>query len=150
MHRLPATLAFISAIVGTAASARAQDFYQGRTVNVIVGNTPSSGYDPYARLLARHMMRHLPGKPTMIVQNMPGAGSVKAAEYTYLLAPKDGTAFTLVMPGAFRPASRAARAKPPFLDCWSARASCAPASRPAFRPTTSKPLFAITSPPAPR
>ena len=100
MHRPAAALAVICGAACMIAPAGAEDFYQGKTVNVIVGNTPSSGYDPYARLLARHMPRHLPGRPTMIVQNMPGAGSVKATEYTYLLAPKDGTAFTLVMPGA--------------------------------------------------
>jgi tripartite-type tricarboxylate transporter receptor subunit TctC len=79
----------------------AQDFYQGKTINVIVGNVASSGYDPYGRVLARHMGKYIPGKPTVIVQNMPGAGSIKATDYTYNIAPKDGTTITLVMPGAF-------------------------------------------------
>jgi tripartite-type tricarboxylate transporter receptor subunit TctC len=79
----------------------AQEFYQGKTINVIVGNVASSGYDPYGRVLARYMAKYIPGKPTVIVQNMPGAGSIKATDYTYNIAPKDGTAITLVMPGAF-------------------------------------------------
>ena len=98
----------IASVAGTAMSCAvlatglaAQDFYQGKTINVIVGNVASSGYDPYGRVLARHMAKYIPGKPTVIVQNMPGAGSIKATDYTYNIAPKDGTAITLVMPGAF-------------------------------------------------
>ena len=93
-------LALSAAIVSMTVPAAAQDFYQGKTINVIVGNVPSSGYDPYGRVLARHMGKYIPGKPTVIVLNMPGAGSIKATEYTYVVAPKDGTAITLVMPGA--------------------------------------------------
>ena len=84
----------------TTVPAAAQDFYAGKTVTVIVGNTAGSGYDAYGRITARHMQKFIPGKPTMIVQNMPGAGSIKAVEYTALIAPKDGTAFALAMPGA--------------------------------------------------
>ncbi len=67
------------------------DFYKGRNVNVIVGYSVGGGYDLYARTLARHMGRHIPGNPTMVVQNMAGAGSLKAANYIYGVAPKDGT-----------------------------------------------------------
>jgi tripartite-type tricarboxylate transporter receptor subunit TctC len=97
------TLTVLSAALVAAASSErvaAQDFYQGKTVQVIVGNVSSSGYDPYGRVLARHMAKYIPGKPTIIVQNMPGAGSIKATDYTYNVAPKDGTVITLVMPGA--------------------------------------------------
>lgn len=86
---------------GLASTAAAQDFYKGKTVTIIVGNPAGSGYDAYGRLLARHMPRHIPGNPQMIVQNMPGAGSVRAADYNYNIAPADGTAFTLAMPGTF-------------------------------------------------
>jgi tripartite-type tricarboxylate transporter receptor subunit TctC len=98
----PVALTTCMLVSGMAAAApsRAQDFYQGRTVTLYVANTAGSGYDAYGRLLARHMPKHLPGKPTFIVQNMPGAGSIKAAEYTYSIAPKDGSQFTLLMPGA--------------------------------------------------
>lgn len=81
-------------------TATAQDFYAGKTVTLIVANPAGSGYDAYGRLLARHMPKYIAGKPQIIVQNMPGAGSIKATDYTANVAPKDGTAFTLAMPGA--------------------------------------------------
>jgi tripartite-type tricarboxylate transporter receptor subunit TctC len=68
-----------------------QEFYKGRTVQVIVGFSAGGGYDLYARVLARHLGKHLPGNPSVVPQNMPGAGSVKAANYIYNVAPKDGT-----------------------------------------------------------
>jgi tripartite-type tricarboxylate transporter receptor subunit TctC len=76
-------------------SPRAQDavaeFYKGRQVTVIVGSSAGGGYDIYARLLARHMPRHSPGSPAMVVSNMAGAGSNAAAAHVYNVAPKDGT-----------------------------------------------------------
>jgi tripartite-type tricarboxylate transporter receptor subunit TctC len=69
------------------------EFYKGRTVSLIVGFSPGGGYDLYARVLARHIGRHIPGNPRVVLQNMPGAGSVKAANYLYGVAPKDGTVF---------------------------------------------------------
>jgi tripartite-type tricarboxylate transporter receptor subunit TctC len=69
------------------------DFYKGKTVTLIVGYSPGGGYDVYARALARHMGKHIPGHPTIVVQNMPGAGSLRAANHLYNAAPKDGTAF---------------------------------------------------------
>jgi tripartite-type tricarboxylate transporter receptor subunit TctC len=69
------------------------EFYAGRTVQVIVGFSPGGGYDLYARVLARYIGDHIPGHPAVVAQNMPGAGSVKAANYLYAVAPKDGTAF---------------------------------------------------------
>ena len=78
------------------AGAQAQsvaDFYKGKTVNVIVGYTAGGGYDLYARALARHMGKHLPGNPNFIVQNITGAGSLNAANNIYNVAPKDGTSF---------------------------------------------------------
>jgi len=80
--------------------AMAQDFFAGKTINIIAGADVGGGYDIYARALARHMDRHIPGKPTIIVQNMPGAGSKKAAEYMFTQAPKDGTAIAIIFPGA--------------------------------------------------
>jgi tripartite-type tricarboxylate transporter receptor subunit TctC len=71
------------------------DFYRGRQVDLIVGNSPGGGYDVYARLLARHIGKYIPGNPNVVVQNMPGAGSLRAANYIYSVAPKDGTTFGL-------------------------------------------------------
>jgi tripartite-type tricarboxylate transporter receptor subunit TctC len=67
------------------------DFYRGKQVRLIVGYGPGGGYDVYARLLARHLGNYIPGKPTVVVQNMPGAGSLRAANHVYTTAPKDGT-----------------------------------------------------------
>jgi tripartite-type tricarboxylate transporter receptor subunit TctC len=69
------------------------DFYRGKTVTVIVGYTAGGGYDIYARALARHMGKHLPGNPGFIVQNITGAGSLNAANHIYNVSPKDGSAF---------------------------------------------------------
>lgn len=69
----------------------AADFYKGNRITVIVAVSAGGGFDLNARILARHMGRHMPGKPGMIVQNMPGAGGVKAANYMYNAAVKDGT-----------------------------------------------------------
>ena len=67
------------------------EFYSGKTVKVLVGFGTGGGYDLYARTLAHHMGRHIPGNPAFVVQNMPGAGSLKAVNYLYSVAPKDGT-----------------------------------------------------------
>jgi tripartite-type tricarboxylate transporter receptor subunit TctC len=78
---------------------QAQDsFYQGRTVRIVVGFTPGGFYDRWARHLARHMGKYIAGSPEIIVQNMPGAGSVIAANYVYSVAKPDG--LTLGMPSA--------------------------------------------------
>lgn len=68
------------------------DFYKGKQVTLIVGYSPGGGYDVYARLVARHLGRKIPGEPTVVVQNMPGAGSLRAANHIYANAPRDGTA----------------------------------------------------------
>ena len=73
-----------------------EEFYQGKALTVIVGNGPGGGFDVFARLLARHIGRYVPGRPSVVVQNMPGAGSLLAANYLYNLAPRDGTTFGLI------------------------------------------------------
>jgi tripartite-type tricarboxylate transporter receptor subunit TctC len=83
-----------AAMIGLAVPARAQsveEFYKGRNVSMIIGFSAGSGYDIYARTLARFMGKHIPGHPTLIPQNMPGAGSQRAAQYLYGVAPKDGS-----------------------------------------------------------
>ena len=69
------------------------DFYKGKNVELSIGYSAGGGYDIYARLLARHMGRYIPGNPTIVPRNMPGAGSVVLANWLYNVAPKDGTAF---------------------------------------------------------
>src|SRR5260370_25694622 len=91
-------LALCGPAVVPADAASPADFYKGRTVQIVVGFSAGGGYDLYARVLARHIGRHIPGNPSVIPQNMPGAGSVKAAHYLLNGVPKDATRF-----GLFRP-----------------------------------------------
>jgi tripartite-type tricarboxylate transporter receptor subunit TctC len=83
-----------------AAPALAADYYAGKTLEFLVGAPPGGGYDVYARAVARHLGRNIPGEPTVVVKNMPGAGSAKAAQYIATIAPKDGTTVAGIMPGA--------------------------------------------------
>jgi tripartite-type tricarboxylate transporter receptor subunit TctC len=87
------------AINGAHAEPVAQ-FFARKTVTITIGYTAGGSYDLYGRLLARHLGNHLPGEPTVIAQNMPGAGSLKAANYLYEIAPKDGTALGVVVESA--------------------------------------------------
>jgi tripartite-type tricarboxylate transporter receptor subunit TctC len=86
-------------LVVASAPAGAQDFYKGKTINVTVGFSPGGGYDINARAVARHLSKHVPGNPSVVVQNMPGAGSVTSVRYLDATAPKDGTVMTVFNPG---------------------------------------------------
>jgi tripartite-type tricarboxylate transporter receptor subunit TctC len=77
-----------------------EQFFARRTVTIVIGYTAGGSYDLYGRMVARHLGKHLPGQPTVIAQNMPGAGSLKAANYLYELAPKDGTALGVIVESA--------------------------------------------------
>jgi tripartite-type tricarboxylate transporter receptor subunit TctC len=94
----------LAASICFAGSAAAQDaiaeFYRGKTVRITVGSAVGGGFDGYARLVGRHFGRHIPGNPTVVVQNIPGSGSNKAASYVAMQAPKDGTAIGAIQPGA--------------------------------------------------
>jgi tripartite-type tricarboxylate transporter receptor subunit TctC len=100
----PWLLAAMSLTAAWPGGARAQDavanFYRGKQIDLVVGTTAGGGYDTYARLIARHFSAHMPGSPTLVPQNMPGAGSNKAAAYIYNVAKKDGTAIGAVFSGA--------------------------------------------------
>jgi tripartite-type tricarboxylate transporter receptor subunit TctC len=87
---LIAGLLVCAGATGVAADA-IEDFYRGKQLKVIVGYGPGGGFDAYARLLADHLPKQLPGHPTAVVQHMPGAATVKAASYIYTVAPQDGT-----------------------------------------------------------
>ncbi len=72
-------------------AAGAAGFYEGKTVRIVVSSSPGGGYDTYARYIARHLYRHLPGEPRMIVENRPGAGGLRAGNYIYHSSRQDGT-----------------------------------------------------------
>jgi len=98
MSRCSIVVSFtMTAVVAAVAAGSAQDavetFYKSRQINLIVGYGPGGGYDLTARLLARHIGRFIPGNPSVAVQNMVGAGSLRAANYLYGAAPKDGATF---------------------------------------------------------
>ncbi len=76
--------------------ARADDFYKGKIINLVIATATGGGYDTYARLIARHIGRHIPGQPAIVPQNMPGAAGIRAANYLYAAAPKDGTAIGML------------------------------------------------------
>ena len=86
---LPATFAALSLVAIPQASA--DDFYKGKTLTFVVGFSAGGGFDTYTRLIARHIGKHIPGNPTVVVENRTGAGSLIAANYIYNQAPKDGT-----------------------------------------------------------
>jgi tripartite-type tricarboxylate transporter receptor subunit TctC len=79
-----------------AAAQSVEEFYKGKTIELIIGYSPGGGYDAYARLVARHLGNHIPGKPAIVAKQMPGAGSRAAAQYVYNVAPKDGTVLATV------------------------------------------------------
>ena len=90
-------LALICALALAPWSARAQTpFYQGKTIDLVVGFGVGGGYDLWARALSRHWGRHLPGRPNIVVRNMPGAGSFNAASFMYSLAPRVGTSVAVI------------------------------------------------------
>jgi tripartite-type tricarboxylate transporter receptor subunit TctC len=78
----------------------APQFFAHKTITISIGYTAGGSYDLYGRMVARHLGKHIPGQPTVVAQNMPGAGSLKAANYIYEVAPKDGTALGVVVESA--------------------------------------------------
>ena len=74
-----------------------QDFFQGKTITIIAGSAAGGGIDVYARLIGRHLNKHVPGRPSVVVQNMPGAGSLTAGRHLHTIAPKDGTQMGVVL-----------------------------------------------------
>jgi len=85
----------------TQGPAEAASFFEGKTIRFIASSSPGGGNDTYVRLFARHMGKYIPGNPKMIVQNMPGAGGVVAANYLYIKAPRDGTVWSQINSGAW-------------------------------------------------
>ena len=108
------TFGLVALASSLAAPASAQDYFAGKTMEMIVGGGPGGGYDIYARTVARHIGRFIPGNPAVVVKNMPGASSNKAAQYISAIAPKDGTSMGAIMPGAIMGQLLDERAAPLF------------------------------------
>jgi tripartite-type tricarboxylate transporter receptor subunit TctC len=92
-------IAAAALVAGAAHAQSVEDFYHGRTVTVLVGFSPGGAYDGSARLLAQHMGKYIPGRPSFVVQNMPGAGTLNLVNHLYNVAPKDGTVFGIFARG---------------------------------------------------
>src|SRR5258707_13260880 len=89
--------AVLAAIAATGARAQSvADFYKGKTVDLYIGYSVGGAYDLYARQLARHMSKHIPGNPNVLPKNMEGAGSLRLGNWLYNVGPKDGTAFGII------------------------------------------------------
>src|ERR1700693_1590609 len=86
----------LAAAPSTVWAQEAAPFYQGKTIRIVISTGVAGGYAEYARLLADHMGRHIAGRPNFIVQSMPGAGGLLAANYLYAQAPPDGTTLGIV------------------------------------------------------
>jgi tripartite-type tricarboxylate transporter receptor subunit TctC len=93
--RLAATCCIVAALLSPARAETPEEFYKGKTVTLVVGYSPGGGFDLYARAFAKFYRTHLPGYPNVVVQNMPGAGSLTATNYINNVAPKDGTVLAL-------------------------------------------------------
>ena len=95
MKPVPARAALLALAVachgGAARAQSVEQFYRGKTIEIVIGLTPGGGYDAYARLVGRFMSKYIPGNPAIAAKNMPGGGSRTAASYVYNVAPKDGT-----------------------------------------------------------
>jgi tripartite-type tricarboxylate transporter receptor subunit TctC len=108
MYRTLTVLAAVLTVSATSASAQSNDvaeFYRGKTIRLIIGYGTGGGYDVYGKFFARYLGEHIPGRPTVIAQNMPGAGSRSAANWLYKVAPKDGTVLAVL--GQATPADQA-------------------------------------------
>ena len=99
IRTMTVVLGLLAAVVASAGPSSAQDFYKDKRITIVAGFTPGGGYDAYGRLVMRHLGKHIPGNPSLVLQNMPGAGSLTAVKHLYTNAPQDGTVMTIFNPG---------------------------------------------------
>src|SRR5258708_15259349 len=92
------TVIFLSATAHVDAQS---NFYQGKTVRIVIGSSTGGGYDLWARVLARYYGKYIPGNPTILVQNMPGAASIVATNYLYNIAKPDGLTLGAILPAIY-------------------------------------------------
>lgn len=94
--RIAAAVVLFATTVSNAAAQSVADFYKGKSIDLYIGYSVGGAYDLYARYLARHMGKHIPGNPTVVPKNMEGAGSLRLANWLYNVGPKDGTTFGII------------------------------------------------------
>jgi tripartite-type tricarboxylate transporter receptor subunit TctC len=117
IQKLVGAMALLFCSLGQSGAFAQQEFFQGKTVTIIAGSAVGGGIDVYARLIGRHLSKHVPGKPSVIVQNMPGAGSLTSVLYLDSTAPKDGSVITTFNPGIIMDSiTDPSRAKKKFND----------------------------------
>ncbi|HEY8580346.1 MAG TPA: tripartite tricarboxylate transporter substrate-binding protein [Beijerinckiaceae bacterium] len=109
------------AVVAAPAAAQTESFWRGRSVAVAVGAPAGGGFDLAARLVARHLGRHMPGEPTFVAQNMPGASGVRVLDWMWSVAPKDGSAIGITLPSAYLTKALEAGEARPHLYTWIGR-----------------------------
>ena len=96
---VPALAVILAAVASPARGDSVEDFYKGRTITVLIGYSPGGSYDSAGRVLAHYMGRYIPGNPSLVPQNMPGAGTLNLVNYLYNVSPKDGTTFGIFARG---------------------------------------------------
>src|SRR3982074_2570738 len=89
----------LPSLAGPAEADPVEDFYKGRSITVLIGYSPGGSYDSAGRVLAHYMGRYIPGNPSLVPQNMPGAGTLNLVNYLYNVSPKDGTTFGIFARG---------------------------------------------------
>lgn len=99
MRRLAATTFAAASLTASVAGAQSvAEFYTGKPISMIISTGAGGGLDANARLVARHMSKHIPGKPSVVARNMPGAGHIQATNFMYVQAPKDGSHIAAILP----------------------------------------------------
>src|SRR5581483_6965787 len=91
-----AAILLLTCVAGQAAAASADSFFAGRQIKAIVTTQAGADYDLWMRFIAPYMSRYIPGAPTIVIQNMPGAGSIVGTNYLFNVAPRDGSVFGMI------------------------------------------------------
>ena len=122
-------LLLAGAAIQTAKADSVEDFYRGKTISMVVSSSAGGGYDTLSRAVARYLGKHIPGNPSVVVRNMPGAGGILATNFIANVAPHDGLTIAGVQPT--RLSSRCSAPRKPLTTRRNSLGSARPRSRPA-------------------